>query len=432
MDDLTGGTRKKLAIPAVVKRNTALITLAHSFTGAGMQFAYGLGPLMVLSLTGSTSLAGLSVAIIGMSRFAVSYPVGRITDLYGRKPGVLLGCAIAFVGTILVGISMLMRDPTVFSVALLIFAMGMSAAQQLRVAVTDMFPPSHRAEALGYIALGPLIGLLISPAMISAGEALGLHIGWEPLAMPWLLLPLIMIPGVLMVTMVDPDPKVIGMNLEKYYPGYVPAQRHKPEPSYADFHPMDLLRNVPTRLAIISNAAAQGNMSIVMVLTSLVLHNHGHSLAAISVSHMFHTAGMFAFTIPLGRLADRIGRERVMYPGVATALVGAVMVSFLSDYWLITVGTFLVGIGWAAANVSATAMMADHSETIHRGRAIGLTDTFAAASSVTSALITGPIITFYGLPGAGIAAAVFAAVPFILLIAAGREGFSPLLRPHQR
>ena len=91
---------------------------------------------------------------------------------------------------------------------------------------------------------------------------------------------------------------------------------------------MSMLRRAPIRRAIVANAAAQGNMSIVMVLTSLVLHHHGHSLTAIALSHTFHTIGMFGFTIPLGRLADRIGREQVMYPGVAIALVGAVLVTF--------------------------------------------------------------------------------------------------------
>ena len=69
-------------------------------------------------------------------------------------------------------------------------------------------------------------------------------------------------------------------------------------------------------------------MAIVMVLTSLVLAHHGHSLTAIAFSHMFHAAGMFAFTIPLGWAADRIGREWVMYPGVAITLIGALFVAF--------------------------------------------------------------------------------------------------------
>ena len=75
-------------VPALIRKNTALIALSQSFTGAGMQLAYGLGPLMVYQLTGSAGLSGLSVALIGLSRFAVSYPVGKITDAYGRLPGI--------------------------------------------------------------------------------------------------------------------------------------------------------------------------------------------------------------------------------------------------------------------------------------------------------------------------------------------------------
>ena len=70
---------------------------------------------------------------------------------------------------------------------------------------------------------------------------------------------------------------------------------------------------------------------------------------------------MYAFSIPLGRLADRAGRGAVMFPGVAITLVGAGLVAFADPYWLITLGTFLVGLGWSAANISATALIADHA-----------------------------------------------------------------------
>src|SRR3970040_1747774 len=92
-------------VPALIKRNTALFALSQSFTGSGMQFAFGLGPLMVVALTDSASLAGLSVALIGLSRFLVAYPVGKITDTYGRKPGILLGLALGLAGSIVVGLS---------------------------------------------------------------------------------------------------------------------------------------------------------------------------------------------------------------------------------------------------------------------------------------------------------------------------------------
>jgi MFS family permease len=47
-----------------------------------------MGPLMVVALTGSAILAGLTVALFGISRFLVAYPVGKITDTRGRKPGI--------------------------------------------------------------------------------------------------------------------------------------------------------------------------------------------------------------------------------------------------------------------------------------------------------------------------------------------------------
>ena len=46
---------------------------------------------------------------------------------------------------------------------MLIFGMGMNASQQMRVAATDMFPPRLRGRALGYVALGSMVGIGLSP-----------------------------------------------------------------------------------------------------------------------------------------------------------------------------------------------------------------------------------------------------------------------------
>ncbi len=155
-------------------------------------------------------------------------------------------------------------------------------------------------------------------------------------------------------------------------------------------------------------------MAIVMVLTALVLHHHGHSLTAIAFSHLWHSIGMFAFTVPLGKLADRYGRERVMYPGVATTLAGAILVTYTTPFLSITIGTFLVGVGWAAANVASTALIADRYESAERGRAIGVADSFAGGAAVLAAIVTGPLIDYSGLPAAGLTAVLVAAVPLVM------------------
>ncbi len=411
-----------IRIPALIKRNMALFALSQSFTGAGMQFIYGLGPLMIVSVSGSADLAGLSVALIGLSRFLISYPIGKITDHYGRKRGILLGLALAMLGTLIIGFAQDIRNLALIIFGILAFGMGMNAAQQMRVGATDMVPSRLRGEALGYIALGTFAGLILSPAVVNLSERIAANGRWDPLVLPWYMMPVLIVIGAVLVYFVRPDPKEIGMNLAHYYPGYV-------EPTHAagkasDFSTKNLMRHVPTRLAIVTNSAAQGNMSIVMVLTSLVLHHHGHSLTAIAWAHLFHSAVMFAFSIPIGRLADRIGRERVMYPGVVLTIVGAALVALTTGYVSITLGTFLVGIGWAAANVAATALLADEVETGARGRAIGTNDSWAGGTSLVLALITGPLISTLGLAAAGVFAALVAAVPLLMYAAERFKGGS--------
>ena len=86
-----------------------------------------------------------------MSRFLVSYPVGKITDTFGRKPGILFGQGLALVGTVASGLAMLAESAVGLTLGMLVFAMGVSAAQQLRVAATDMYPPRMRGLALGFM-----------------------------------------------------------------------------------------------------------------------------------------------------------------------------------------------------------------------------------------------------------------------------------------
>ena len=404
-------------VPSAIKRNMTLFALSQTFTGAGMQFTYGFGPLMVLALTGSPDLVGISVGLVGLSRFLVSYPVGKVTDAYGRKPGILMGLSLALVGAVIVGQAMGHKSFALFVVGILVFGMGMNASQQLRVAATDMFPATHRATALGYLALGSLFGLVVSPVVIGFSQSVSARLGQDPIGLAWYLLPALILPGMLMIVFVRPDPKEIGQNLHQYYPGYAAPPRRTAPPTR--FSAMHLLRHPAIRLAIVSNSAAQGNMSVVMVLTSLVLTHCGTTLTGIAIAGMFHSMGMFAFTIPLGKLTDRYGRDAVMFPGVATALAGAGLVAFTGSYAPVTLGAFLVGIGWAGANVAATALIADHYPTAVRGRALGFNDTCAAGVSVLIALATGPLIAWAGLSAAGFIAILLAVPPLLMLMIAG-------------
>ncbi len=54
------------------------------------------------------------------------------------------------------------------SLGMVLFTMGVSAAQQLRVAAADMYPPRMRGLALGFVATGSLVGIALSPLVMGS------------------------------------------------------------------------------------------------------------------------------------------------------------------------------------------------------------------------------------------------------------------------
>lgn len=405
----------KPAIPPLIRRNTRLLALSQAFTGAGISMVYSIGPLMILAVAGSTALTGLSVTLMGLSRFLVAYPIGRVTDVHGRKPAMLGGLALGLVGALLVGGAALGGLFPLLLAAFLVFGMGMNTAQQLRVAATDMYPPARRAEGLGYVLTGSLVGVLVSPLLISVSQAVAPSLGLDPLGLPWLLFPILILPGMYLVLLVRPDPKEIAQRLADYYPDYRPRERATARVA-ASVTLRQFLGHRPRRLAVLANVASQGNMAVVMVSSALLLHNHGASLGAVAFSGSLHSMSMWAFSVPIGRLADRVGRRTVLLFGALTATTGAVLATQSPAYWLITLGAVLVGLGWSATNVATTVVIADTTAPAERGRAVGLNDSLTAAVNVLIPLVAGPMGAALGVPSTGLLAAALTLPALVLLL----------------
>ena len=386
------------------------------FTGAGVQFVFALGPLMVVTLVGSAALAGLSVAIHGFSRFVVAYPFGRITDRYGRKPGMLLGLTIALVGTVLIGSSMNAGSFPGFVVGLFIFGVGMNGVQQLRLAAAEMYPPHRRAVVIGYVLSGSIVGVVVSPLIVGLGERLAPILKSDPLALPWLFMPVLILPAMVLIRQVRPDPKEIAANLPLYYPGYSPTivERGAPE---GGFGLRRYLSDPQRRLAAVAMFSAQGSMQIAMVTAPLALTHHGAALPTVALSMAIHTAGMFGPSVPMGWLADRIGRRPVLILGTIVEAAGGGITAFTGDTAALTIGLFLVGLGWCAANIASTAIVIDCTNAALRGRAIGMTDSIAAVAGVAFPLSVGPLLEAWGVGAPGAVAILLLVPPSVLFLA---------------
>jgi MFS family permease len=405
----------KLKIPRIIRRNTLKLATSQAFVGTGTQLITALGALAILQLTHSATLTGLGTAIIAVSRFVISYPAGKISDLFGRKPALAIGIALGIVGAPLIGVSILLESFALLLVGFLIFSLGMGMTQQLRVAAADMYPPSHRGVGTGYVLMGSLLGALMAPGIIELAQQLSPGVGVDPLGMPWFFVPMLTVPALFLVLSIRPDPREIAKNLADHYPGHLVSSKSAPA-TQAEMSPRRLLRYYPTLAALVSSMAAQGNMAMMMFITSLALQSRGFDLAAISVSVSIHVIGMFGFTVPLGRMADKFGRRFVLLAGVAVAGAGSMLVPYSPSYFVITTGTFLVGLGWSAVYVAATALIADTCPPEVRGRAVGFNDTFGYVPGIVLPLLAGPVAAGGGLVAVGWLGMLIMLPAFIVLL----------------
>ncbi len=398
-------------IPRAIRRNTLLITLGLALQGPTMQMAITLSALMVTTITGSVVWAGIGGTVLAATQVVVSYPIGMLNDRYGRRFGMAASVVLGLGGACLLGLSLIADSFAVFIGGILVLGLGVGAGRQIRVAASDMYPTARRGEGLGFVLTGTVAGAFISPVVVRGGEWLSPMAGQDPLALSWFLLPISLVPAFVCFVMVRPDPKWIAENLSEYWPGHA----HGPRPAGASVGLLPLLAHRPKQVAYLCFASAQANMSMMMIMTPLVLSNSGYSLGSIALAVALHVVGMFAFSIFFGRAADAAGRKPMLAAGLLTAVAGAALVPVTPVYAVITLGLFLVGVGWSSVNVASTAILADTTAPDARGRAIGANDTFGSGFSIGVPVLAGVIAGAFGLTGVGIAGAAFAFVPFLML-----------------
>jgi MFS family permease len=404
--------RLRRPIPAVVMRNTVLLALTQAFVGTGTQLVPTLGGLMIERLLGSLALAGLGTSMLHAARLLIAYPVGWVTDAHGRKVGLLLGLVLSLVGAVMVGAAMLWASFPLFLTGLLVFGSGVGAGQQLRTAAADMYLPERRGEGLGYVLTGSLVGALGGPVLIAAAQRGSGALRLDAVALAWLLVPAVLVPSMALVFLIRPDPKVIAADLGRFYPGYRPPEA---EPGGTGFAGRVGLRawlaHAPLRLAFLAMFAAHGTMTMMMALTPLSMSHRGHGLTLISVAVSLHVVGMFGLSVPLGRLADRIGHRAVILGGLGVVVVGTALVPTTSDYGVATLGLALVGVGWSGVNVAVTAIVADAVPVAARGRAVGVVDSASSLASIALPLAGGPLAEVAGFSALIAVAVVLALVP---------------------
>jgi MFS family permease len=345
---------------------------------------------------------GFLIAVFWVSAGAGAPLAGRLMDRFGRRSGLAAGHALIALSGIAAAVSVGSGSGVGLLLSAVPMGLGAGAALLARVAVADMHPPERRARAIGLMVAAGTIGAVGGPFLGSwihdIAEGRGVA---QPLAAPWLLLPVVGASALLLVLALRPDPRELAVA--------GPTRVARPSASR-------ILRLRPGIVAAAAIGATQPVMTTFMGVAPVVLGDHGSGAPAISAVVSGHLAGMLAFSPAIGVVLDRWGRRAGLMAGLGLTAGGVLLTAIPTAAPVVGVGLFVVGLGWSVAYLGSTSVVSDLTQPAERAGALGLIDLVTALSSAVGVLGGAALLQASTFPTLAIVALALLVVPAALLL----------------
>ncbi|MBT8160406.1 MULTISPECIES: MFS transporter [Arthrobacter] len=427
---------------AVQRRTVQFLAAAQLLSGVGNGAALSIGSLLAVQLSGSSAWAGSVTTILTLAGAVSALPLAGLAERRGRRVGLVTGLVSAMVGAILVIVS---AATGVFAVLLLggaLLGLGTAANLQARFAAVDLAAPESRGRSLATVVWAITVGAVAGPNLIQPGAVVGSALGLPAIVGPFVfsVAGLLLAAALLMIGL-RPDPLLLARRLaEADDDAGILAGKAAPGRARRSLREgLRAVRSSPhAMLALASVIAAHGIMVAVMSMTPLHLQElvsngaagahmgHGDShdmgtdaLVIIGFTISLHIAGMFALSPVMGWLTDRAGRIPTIVLGfflLAVAVAVAVAGFGQQDPALVTTGLVVLGLGWSAATISGSTLLAESVEQRQRVLVQGVSDTLMGAAGALGGGLSGVVLSWVGYQGLNMASGAFAFV--ILAVAA--------------
>ena len=394
------------------RRGALMATLfaAQVCASTGFTMSLAVGSIMAAAITGTTTWSGLPVALGALGGALASWPLARLMDRFGRRPGLALGYALAVVGAGLGMLGVLNGSFTLFLVGMGLFGIANTSNMLARYAAADISVGPQRGRAMGLIVWGSTVGSIIGPNLMGPAARVGPALGVSAVASPFLIsLAGYSLAAVLVQARLRPDPLAIARERERPPAATRTARGRRPAG--------EIVREPRVALAFGTLMVSQLVMIGTTSTSPLYLHAHGHPVQTIGLAASLHLAGMYVSSPLSGWLSDRFGRLPMIGAGGVVLILALALAGLVpgSAGGLVIAGLFLNGIGWNLAFVSASALLTDALSPDDRTSIQGLADLCMGLMGAVGSAAGGMILGAWGF---GILN-LFGAAMLVLPLAAG-------------
>ncbi|MEN9752887.1 MAG: hypothetical protein RL670_578 [Actinomycetota bacterium] len=383
-----------IQIAQLQRKTIRTLTFGQVLSGFGLGSTLSIGALLAADLSGSEAWSGSAATFSTLGAAFAAIPLARLAYKHGRRVALAIGAAIAISGATLVITAAGIRFFPLLLIALFLMGTGSAVGLQARFAATDLPDQGKAGRDLSLVVWATTLGAVIGPNLFGPGEVIGNALGLPTMTGPFM----ITITAQLLASSVfffglKPDPLKTAQSLAKAASG--------PKPKVSLKTAIETLKAYP-RAAYAIAAISLGHMVMVAVMSMTPVHmkHDGATLAIVGFVISIHIAGMYAFSPIFGWLADKLGQIQTVLIGQVIYIASLVISATAGhNHDQVTLGLFLLGLGWSATTVSGSALLTSTLPPAQKTNVQGLSDSSMQLSGAFGGAIAGTILAAIAFEG---------------------------------
>lgn len=331
-------------------------------------------PIYIMKeLGGSIQQAGMALTLFLVSSIAIRPFSGMIIERFGKANSVRISGFIFVV----FALSYLWID-SMWSLLVIRFLHGFwfSILTTVNVPIVNDYIPDHRkGEGMGYFVMSTNLGVVIGPFL-----ALSM-IQFSSFSTLFAVLALLVAVGYIFTWLVQIQE-------------HVQLKSSDPASQSAAIQWRDVIETRVLAISFVALLTAFAYSSVMSFITAYA--ELKHLLAYTSIFFIVFAVSMLLVRPWVGKVYDRKGPSAVIYPSFICFAIGLVVVSFLTNQWVLWISAVFMGIGYGSVFPCLQTVAIQTVEKARMGHAISTFFALFDIGLAVGSVIMGVLIAYFG------------------------------------
>ena len=357
-------------------------------------------PLLAATLgAGPAQVGGINGAFM-LTAGLLSIPAGLLADRTGRKLPIIAGVIATAVSSLLVTQC---HQPGQMAAAYVLFGAGLAAfAPGMLSLVADVMPANRLGQAYGWYSTAIYIAMTLGPATGGyLAKLLGLR---QVFAVSGGLLVAVAVLAVLALLVLPQGPP-----------------RHKTDLHAALAGSVELLRNRRLLACLLATAGSCIGFGVFLTFLPLYATLHGYDPAQVGLVFAAQAVTNVVGRVPIGRLADRCDRSRLVAAGLVCLAVALAAMGQATQLGPLLACSVVLGAGMALTFTAIGALIAELIPAVQRGLAMGMYNSCIYLGMMSGSTVMGMALKQIGYPLGFAAAGCVSLAALVLFFLMMRE-----------